>query len=79
MEYERLNQELSVVNLGSDKLTVKLSDGSEWRVKEGDISMVVSWYVSQRVVVSKNGSEVYPYLLTNLDTAGPDKVEACIR
>ena len=79
MEYERLNQELSVVNLGSDKLTVKLSDGSEWRGKECDISMMVSWYVSQRVVVSKNGSEVYPYLLTNLDTAGPDKVEASIR
>ncbi len=74
-----MNQELSVVNLGSDKLTVKLSDGSEWRVKEGDIYKVVGWTISQRVVVSKNDSEVYPYLLTNLDIAVPDKIEASIR
>ena len=76
MKYEHVGKELSLISVDEDELTVTLSDGSEWRVKPGDASKIGIWYDTQRIVVSENDSDIYPYLLTNRDTAGPDVVEA---
>ncbi len=78
MEYQYLNEELSISSINEDELLVTLSDMSQWMVKPSYISKIAIWYETQRIVVSKNDSEPYPYLLTNLDTAEPDRVEASI-
>jgi len=78
MEYENLGNELSLTSINEEEIQVELSDGSKWNIKTGDISKIVIWYETQRIIVSKNNNEIYPYLLTNLDTAEPDKVEASI-
>ena len=78
MGYENLDKELSIESIDEDELLITLTDVSLWNIKSGDISKIVTWYETQRVVISKNGSDVYPYLLTNLDAAAPDKVEASI-
>ncbi len=78
MEYENLGNELSLTSVDEEEIQVELSDGSKWNIKTGDISKIVIWYETQRIIVSTNNNEIYPYLLTNLDTAEPDKVEASI-
>jgi len=78
MEYENLDKELSIESIDEDELLVTLIDESLWNIKPGDISKIATWYETQRIVVSKNDNDVYPYLLTNFDTAAPDKVEASI-
>lgn len=78
MEYENLNKELSLTSVDDEEIQVQLSDGSKWDVKTGDVSKIITWYETQRIVVSINNNDIYPYLLTNLDTAAPDKAEASI-
>lgn len=75
MDYENLGNELSLSLVDEEEIQVELSDGSKWNVKTGDISKIIIWHETQRIIVSVNSNEIYPYLLTNLDTAEPDKVE----
>ena len=79
MKYKNIGKELTITSISKDFYTVKLSDGSRWRVKDGDLSKTTTWYPTQRIVVEKNKSpdnHVYLYKLTNLDTSEPDVAEA---
>lgn len=75
-DYEPTGEELSIARIAKNGLSVQLSDGSKWKIKTGDISKTLTWYATQRVTVENNDSDVYPFVLTNLDTAGPDQAEA---
>lgn len=75
-DYKPTGEELNIVKVGKTGLSVQLSDGSKWKIKTGDISKTLAWYPTQRITVENNDSDVYPFLLTNLDTAGPDQAEA---
>jgi hypothetical protein len=74
--YSRIGEELTIANVGKDGRSVQLSDGSKWTIKIGDTTKTICWYATQRIVVERNENETFPYALTNLDTAGPDQVEA---
>jgi hypothetical protein len=77
--FNRLNEQLSFRSFNEKNLTITLMDGSKWVINPGDISKVVCWTPTSRVVVKENESPIYPYKLVNLDTAAPDEVSASIR
>lgn len=77
--FNRLNEELSFRNYNENNLTVTLMDGSKWTINPGDLSKVICWSPTSRVIVKSNESPIYPYKLINLDTAGPDEVLASLR
>ena len=72
-------QELHILEVREDGMVVHLDDGSRWNVSVGDNTKAVCWYPTMRVVVEETGSALYPFTLTNLDTAGPDVVRASRR
>lgn len=71
--------ELRIVEIDDDGLIVQLDDGSSWNIPIGDNTKAMCWYATMRVVVDQAGSALYPFTLTNLDTAGPDVVRASRR
>ena len=71
--------ELHIVDIHEDGLVVRLDDGSSWNVPVGDHTKSMCWYPTMRIVVEETGSSLYPFTLTNLDTAGPDVVRAARR
>lgn len=71
---------LTVRRISKDLFTVTLSDGSRWKVREGDVSKTAVWYKGQRITVLENeGTDafIYPYRLKNLDTYS-DEAEASL-
>lgn len=76
--FNRLNEELSFLSCNENKLTMKFVDGSRWSINPGDLSKVVCWSPTSRVIVEKNENAVYPYKITNLDTSAPDEVLASL-
>jgi len=74
----RLNEELSFRSCNENKLTITLGDGSKWNISPGDLSKVICWSPTSRVVVKKNESAIYPYKIINLDTADSDEILASI-
>ena len=71
---------LTVRRVSKDMLTVTLSDGSRWKVREGDVSKTGCWYKTQRITVLENDGPdafLYPYRLKNLDTYS-DEAEASL-
>jgi len=77
--FNRLNEELSFLSFNMNKLTMKFVDGSTWSINPGDLSKVVCWSPTSRVIVSKSESPIYPYKIANLDTSGPDEILASLR
>jgi hypothetical protein len=65
---------LDTVN--EDGTTVTLDDGSVWEIAIGDNTRTLLWYAPNRIQVKNSEDKLYPYTLTNLDTAGPDEVRA---
>lgn len=72
-EYAGLNQEHLIVKVYKDGMRLKLDDGSVWEIAPGPSTKVICWYPTQRVRVEYEDEN---YLITNLDTSGPDTVEA---
>jgi hypothetical protein len=71
---------LTVRRISKDLFKVTLSDGSRWKVREGDISKTACWYETQRITVLENEGPdafLYPYRLKNLDTYS-DEAEASL-
>lgn len=66
----------SVLEVKKDGLEVILMDGSSWSINTGDSTKTSLWYPTQRIEIEKSDSELYPYILINLDTYGPDKAKA---
>lgn len=64
----------SILEIDDNEFTVSLMDGSIWRLIDigEDISKIVLWYPAQRINVEKDSKG--KFILTNLDTAGPDKI-----
>jgi hypothetical protein len=75
MDSEEL-QEFNIQYVHEDGLHIVLSDGSSWDIPPGPSTKVVLWYAPQRITMEngKNGG----YILTNLDTSGPDRVPAIL-
>lgn len=71
--------EVHILKVGKDGLVVHLDDGSVWNISVGDNTKSICWYPTMRVIVEKSDSAIYPFILTNLDTAGPDVVHASPR
>jgi hypothetical protein len=69
------HEALHVMAVHADGKHVYLEDGSSWDIQPGLSTKVVLWYRSQRVTVEKvvNTSG---FMLTNLDTDTPDRVQA---
>ena len=63
--------ETSVLEVKNNGLTVHLMDGSRWSVNSGDSTKTALWYPSQRISIEETNEG---FILTNLDTAIPDKV-----
>jgi hypothetical protein len=62
----------NIIKINTNKLQISLMDGSVWMlVNVGDITKISIWYPPQRVEVEDDNGE---YVLTNLDTYGPEKV-----
>lgn len=78
-EYAGIGEEHHVLEVRKDGLVVCLDDGSVWDVSVGEHTKSICWYPTMRVVVEENDSPMYPFTLTNLDTAGPDSVRAARR
>lgn len=68
-------EELHITDVHEDGMHVLLDDGSSWDIQPGPSTKVVLWYSSQRVTI-KEDDESAEYILTNLDTSGPDRVPA---
>lgn len=67
--------ETSVMKIHKDGLEISLMNGSKWRIVHiGDMTKTIIWYPTQRIKIEE--SEDNKYILTNLDTAAPDKIEA---
>ena len=63
----------NILEIDEDEFTVSLMNGSIWHLVDiGDISKIVLWYPSQRVNLEKNSEG--KFILTNLDTAVPDRI-----
>ena len=74
-EYSETSRpELHIVEVREDGMVVHLDDGSRWNVSVGDNTKSMCWYPTMRVVVEETDSALYPFTLTNLETAGPDVV-----
>jgi len=66
--------ETNVMKVHKDGVEVSLMNGSKWRVVHiGDITRTIIWYPTQRIIIEE--LEDNKYLMTNLDTAAPDKIE----
>lgn len=59
-----------------DGAIVRFDDGSIWEVSIGDSTKRLLWYPTMRVSVEAADDSLFPFRLTNLDTAGPDVVKA---
>ena len=68
--------ETSVLEVKNDGLEVILVDGSRWSIDPGDSTKTILWYATQRIVVNQSSDDIYPYVLTNVDTVAPDKAKA---
>ncbi|HXG50022.1 MAG TPA: hypothetical protein VNN77_01275 [candidate division Zixibacteria bacterium] len=68
--------ELHITAVRNDGLIIELDDGSSWDVSVGDNTKSICWYPTMRVIIAETGLSPYPFTLTNLDTAGPDVVQA---
>jgi hypothetical protein len=66
--------ETSVLEIKNNGLEVHLMNGSRWSVNVGDISKSITWYPTQRILIEESEDDIYPYILTNLDTFAPDKI-----
>lgn len=67
--------ETSVMKIHKDGLEISRMDGSKWRIIHvGDMTKTIIWYPTQRIKIEE--SEDDKYILTNLDTAAPDEIEA---
>ena len=67
----------SVMEIRNGGLEVVLSDLSEWDINPGDSTKTACWYPTQRITLERSETEgFYSYILTNLDTATPDKARA---
>ena len=44
---------------------LKLEDGSVWEIARKDQAQVINWRISQKISVSSNPSDRYPFKLTN--------------
>lgn len=66
---------LYVEAVHEDGLHLLLSDGSSWDIEPGPSTKVLLWYPSQRVTVEQ-AEDTDSYLITNLDTSEPDRVDA---
>jgi len=66
--YKRVGEKLSIRKVKEDGTVVTLSDGSRWKMREGDISKAITWYPTQHIIVMENDSDIYPYRLKNLNT-----------
>lgn len=71
-----MSEEHHILQIRDDGLVVCLDDGSVWDVSVGDNTKSICWYPTMRIAVEENDSPIYPFTLTNLDTAGPDVVRA---
>lgn len=67
--YDRVGEQLWVMQVSKDGKALKLSDGTHWQVHAGDTTKTISWYPTQHVLVEESGDPEYPYTLRNLDTA----------
>lgn len=69
--------DFSVMEVRNGGLNVVLSDLSEWDINPGDSTKTACWYSTQRIILEKSETDsFYSYVLTNLDTATPDKARA---
>lgn len=67
--------ETSVMKIHKDGLEISLMDGSKWRIVHiGDITKTILWYPTQCIKIEESVDNIY--ILTNLDTAAPDEIEA---
>ena len=65
--------ETNIVEINIDDLQISLMDGSVWMLANaGDISKVAMWYAPQHIEIEEDNGE---YILCNLDTDGPEKVQ----
>lgn len=76
--FNRFNEELSFLSYNENKMTIKFADGPRWSISPGDLSKVMCWSPTSRVIVKKSENPIYPYKITNLDTSGPDEVLASL-
>jgi hypothetical protein len=75
-ENEELEQ-LNIMAVHEDGLHLQLSDGSTWDIAPGPSAKVLLWCPPQRVTVEE-AEETGDYIITNLDTGGPDRIHARI-
>lgn len=73
--YDRIGEELSIMEVKKNGQLIILSDSSRWHIKTGDTSKTMSWYPTQRVVVEEGNNLNHPFKIKNLDTYD-DVVEA---
>lgn len=78
-EYLDTREGRHVLKVGKNGSVVWLDDGSVWDISAGDNTKSICWYGTMRIVVEEKGSGMYPFTLTNLDTASPDVVRASRR
>jgi|RhiMetdeSRZDD1v2_1073273.scaffolds.fasta_scaffold1392569_1 hypothetical protein len=68
------DENASLVRVRLDGRELELGDLSRWEVDPGDSTITVLWLPTNRLKVED--TEAGDSWITNLDTAGPDKVRA---
>lgn len=78
IDYRDTEKEHCILSIKNDGLVVSLDDGSVWNISPGDSTKSICWYSTMRVKVEESDSEIYPFILINMNTAGPDRVYASL-
>jgi hypothetical protein len=73
--YDRMGEELSIMEIKINGQLIILSDSSRWHIKTGDTTKTMSWYPTQRVLVEEGKNLNHPFKVRNLDSYD-DVVEA---
>lgn len=71
-----MDQTHTLLEVEDDGIALVMSDGSQWEVAVGDNTITIIWLPTGRLHIEKSQDPLYPYLITNLDTSGPDKIRA---
>jgi hypothetical protein len=78
-EYSAVGQEHRIAHNHQDGTLLTLDDGSIWDIPTDTATLVAQWYPGQRVIVRTNQHESESYALVNVDTRGPDVVNARVK
>jgi hypothetical protein len=71
-----MKQTHSLQKVYADGTMLHMIDGSKWEVSIGDNTKALLWHPEARLNIDETGHALFPFIITNLDTSGPDSVRA---